>query len=172
MLLLAAQTAQTDFPLEVPRIPEQFLSARNWRHGMEADAPPAGIGGHEGLYNPRATILLGGLTSLSCIFPDESRHRGHVRPGRHAYNDHCYSKLPAPQVRAHRFSFVTALAFIIMVGMLFNVLFSKFFEGLVHSRAACFVSAPVHSVDAIYKIWIEKMSLVPLTCSRYPAFQN
>ncbi|MBI3395547.1 MAG: KUP/HAK/KT family potassium transporter [Spirochaetia bacterium] len=176
MLLLAAQTAQTDFPLEVLRASRSNFFPRGigdmaWKRTRRL----AGMGGHEGLYNPRATILLGALTIVILLFfPTSHDIEGMYGLAVMLTMTIAIASYLLRQIRARRFSLVTAVAFVIMVLMLGNVLISKFFEGAWFILVLLVVYILLFVVSgAIYTIWREKMNLVPLELAlAYPAFQN
>lgn len=176
MLLLAAQTAQTDFPLELLRASRSNFFPRGigdmaWRKII----PVPAIGGHEGVHNPRATILLG-ILSIVILFFFPSSHAIESMYGLAvvtAMNIDIAAFL-LRQIRAKKISCLTTLGMGIMMFMLANILYNKFLEGawfivvLMVLYLAVFLMS-----EAIYAIWLEKLNLVPLEFGLwYPAFQG
>ncbi len=176
MLLLAAQTAQSDFPLEMLRASRSNFFPRgigdtSWRKTKPAPV----IGGHEGLYNPRSTMILGLLTVVILYFFPSSHHI----EGMYglavviAMNIDIASYL-IRQIRAHKLSIITIVGLLIMIGMFFNILYNKFFHGAWFILVLMFLYVILFVVsEAIYNIWNEKLNVVPLEFGLwYPAFQN
>lgn len=176
MLLLAAQTAQSDFPLEVLRASRSNLFPRAigdmaWKKTIWASM----IGGHDGVYNPRATILLGILSFIIFyFFPSshdiESMYGLAVVA---ALNIGIFSYL-LRQVRVHRISFVTVLGSIIMLLMFINIIYNKFFEGAWFAALLMVIYLSVFLIsERIYYTWQQKLDVAPLDfCLWFPAFQG
>lgn len=176
MLLLAAQTAQTDFPLEILRASRsnffpKAIGDSSWRKTRPAPV----IGGHEGLYNPRATVLLGVLSCVILVFFPSS-HGIESMYGLaviSAMNIDIASFL-IRQLRVRKYSLLTILGMIIMSGMLGNILYNKFFEGAWFIVLMMFLYLFVFLMsEEVYKIWHDKLKIVPLEFGLwYPAFQG
>lgn len=176
MLLLAAQTAQSDFPLEILRASRSKFFPRAvgdmaWRRTRPAPV----IGGHEGVYNPRATILLGVL-SLTIIFLFPSSHKIEGMYGLAVITAVAIDMLAYTlrQVRVRIYSPLTIVGVVVMAAMLVNILYNKFFVGAWFIVVLMGVYMVVFLVsEAIYQIWEEKLMLAPLELVLwYPAFQN
>ncbi|MBX7059512.1 MAG: KUP/HAK/KT family potassium transporter [Leptospirales bacterium] len=176
MLLLAAQTAQSDFPLEILRASRSRFFPRGvgdtaWRRTRPAPV----IGGHEGVYNPRATMLLGAL-SLVIIYFFPSSHKIESMYGLAVITAVSIDMLAymIRQIRARRVWFLTIPGFIAMVLMLINILYNKFLVGawFVVLLMALYMIVFLAS-EAIYDLWQEKLNLAPLELALwYPAFQG
>ena len=176
MLLLAAQTAQTDFPLEILRASRsnffpKAIGDTAWRKTKPAPV----IGGHEGVYNPRATLLLGTLSIVILVFFPSS-HRIESMYGLAvitAMNIDIASYL-VRQIRARKYSLLVILGMAIMTAMLGNILYNKFFEGAWFIVVLMVVYMLVFLVsEEIYKIWQEKLDVLPLEFALwFPAFMN
>ncbi len=176
MLLLAAQTAQSDFPLEILRASRSKFFPRAvgdmaWRRTRPAPV----IGGHEGVYNPRATILLGVL-SLFIIYFFPSSHSIEGMYGLAVITAVFIDMLAfvLRQVRVRIYSPVTLIGCLVMAAMLVNILYNKFFVGAWFIVVLMGVYMVVFLIsEAIYQIWEEKLMLAPLELVLwYPAFQN
>lgn len=176
MLLLAAQTAQSDFPLEILRTSRSNFFPRAigdmaWRK----TTPALGIGGHDGVYNPRATMLLAGLSFVIIyFFPTshdiESMYGLAVVT---ALNIGIFSYL-LRQIRARRVSVMTVVGAIIMIIMLGNILYNKFFEGAWFIVVLMVLYMLLFIVsERIYSVWQDKLNVAPVEfCLWFPAFQN
>ncbi len=176
MLLLAAQTAQTDFPLEILRASRSNFFPRGigdmaWRKIKTVLA----IGGHEGVYNPRATVILG-ILSLVILYFFPSSHDIESMYGLAvvtAMNIDIAAFL-LRQIRARKISPITVAGLFIMQFMLINILYNKFFEGAWFIVVLMVIYLAIFLVsEAIYDIWHEKLNMVPLEFGLwYPAFQG
>ncbi|MBX7059511.1 MAG: KUP/HAK/KT family potassium transporter [Leptospirales bacterium] len=176
MLLLAAQTAQSDFPLEILRAARSRFFPRAigdtaWRKTRPAPV----IGGHEGVHNPQATLMLGALSlAILYIFPGSHEIEG-------MYGLAVVSAVAIDvfaflvrQFRARKYSPLTIASFVAMSAMMINILYNKFFHGawfVVLLMSAYFLIFLIS--EAIYRLWQEKLDLTPLQLALwYPAFQN
>lgn len=176
MLLLAAQTAQSDFPLEILRAARTNFFPRAvgdmaWRRTV----PALVIGGHDGVYNPRATLLLAALSFVIIYFFPTS-HDIESMYGLAvilALNIGIFSFL-LRQIRARRVSGVVVLGALIMSGMLVNILYNKFFHGAWFILVLMAVYMAVFVVSArIYEVWQSRLDVAPLEfCLWFPAFQD
>jgi hypothetical protein len=174
MLLLAAQTAQTDFPLEMLRASRSNFFPRGigdlaWKRTTRIGL----LGGHDGVYNPTASLVLGILTFIIVYFFPSS-HAIESMYGLAVIltmNIGIFSFL-LRQVRAHKISGLTALGFIVMLLMLTNIVYNKFFDGAWFVVLLLFVYMIIFVIsEAIYSIWTEKLNIVPLELGLwYPAF--
>jgi K+ transporter len=176
MLLLAAQTAQTDFPLEALRASRMNFFPRGigdtaWRKTKSAPV----IGGQHGVYNPLTTLMLGALSLFILLFfptshDIESMYGLAVLA---AMNISILSFL-LRQLRTKKYSILTTVAFFIMAAMLLNIIYNKFFEGAWFIVVLMVIYMLIFLVsEAIYTIWREKLNVVPLEFGLwYPAFQN
>lgn len=174
MLLLAAQTAQTDFPLEMLRASRSNFFPRGigdmaWKRTVRIGV----LGGHEGVYNPRASVILGVL-SFVIIYFFPSSHAIESMYGLAvilAMNIDIFSYF-LRQLRARRIGFLTAVGLVVMVLMLVNIVYNKFFDGawfIVVLLAGYLLIFMIS--EAIYAIWAEKLNIVPLELGLwYPAF--
>ena len=176
MLLLAAQTAQPDFPLEMLRgARSNFFPRGIGDTAWKRTKPAPVIGGHEGLYNPRATLILGALSIFILYFFPTSHHiEGMYGLAVVTAMNIAIASYFVRQIRARKISLITLLGMIIMVGMFVNILYNKFFEGawfillLMIGYMIIFVVS-----ESIYNIWNEKLNVVPMEFGLwYPAFQN
>ena len=176
MLLLAAQTAQSDFPLEILRASRSGFFPRgigdtSWRKKKPAPV----LGGHEGVYNPRATILLGVLSVVILIFFPHS-HDIENMYGLAVVTAMCIdiASYFLRQRRAHKFSMITFVGLLIMAFMLLNILYNKFLEGAWFIVLLMFLYMIVFLFsEALYKLWNEKISNIPLEFAlSYPAFAD
>ncbi|MCB1166863.1 MAG: KUP/HAK/KT family potassium transporter, partial [Leptospiraceae bacterium] len=176
MLLLAAQTAQTDFPLEILRAARSRFFPRGVGDMAWKRTKPAFIlGGHEGVYNPRATILLGILSVIILVFfPSSHDIEGMYGLAVVAAMNIDLTSYFLRQIRTRKFSLLTLVALVVMHGMFWNITYNKFFEGawfIVILMVLYFMMFQVS--EAIYQIWEEKLKVVPLELGLwYPAFQN
>lgn len=174
MLLLAAQTAQTDFPLEMLRASRSNFFPRGigdmaWKRTVRLGV----LGGHEGVYNPRASVILGVL-SFIIIYFFPSSHAIESMYGLAvilAMNIDIFSYL-LRQLRARKVGVLTLIGMIVMALMLLNIVYNKFFDGawfivvLLAGYLLIFIIS-----EAIYAIWQEKLNIVPLELGLwYPAF--
>ncbi|MCE9600031.1 MAG: KUP/HAK/KT family potassium transporter [Spirochaetia bacterium] len=176
MLLLAAQTAQTDFPLEVLRASRSNFFPRGigdmaWKRTTRLGL----LGGHDGVYNPRATALLATMT-LVIVYFFPSSHAIESMYGLAvlmAMNIDIFSYL-LRQIRTRKIAFITVLGLIIMNLMLLNILYNKFWDGAWFILVLLILYLVVFLIsEAIYAIWLEKLNVVPLELGLwYPAFQN
>ncbi|MDH5654554.1 MAG: KUP/HAK/KT family potassium transporter [Spirochaetia bacterium] len=176
MLLLAAQTAQTDFPLEVLRASRMNFFPRgigdmSWKKTKSF----AGIGGHGGVYNPRTTLILG-ILSITILYFFPSSHKIESMYGLAvltAMNIDVLSFM-IRQIRVKKISFLTVVSLIFIMMMLLNIIYNKFFEGAWFIVFLMVLYLAVFLIsEAIYSIWKEKLDLVPLEFGLwYPAFQN
>ena len=176
MLLLAAQTAQSDFPLEMLRASRSNFFPKGigdtaWRKIK----PTLGLGGHDGVYNPRATLLLAFL-SLTIIYFFPHSHDIESMYGLAVITAMCVdiSSYFIRQIRIKVLSFVTILGLLIMLFMLVNILYNKFFEGawfiVLLMLAYLFL---FFFSDAVYSLWEKKLNTVPMDLALcYPAFSN
>lgn len=176
MLLLAAQTAQTDFPLELLRASRSNFFPRGigdmaWRKIR----PILAIGGHDGVYNPRATILLGVLSIIILYFFPSSHHIESMYGLAvvTAMNIDIASFL-FRLIRARKRSFLVGFGLLVMMWMLFNILYNKFFEGAWFIVILMVIYILIFLLsEGIYEIWLEKLNVVPLEFGLwYPAFQG
>lgn len=175
MLLLAAQTAQSDFPLEMLRAARSnFFPKAVGDTAWRRTRPTPVIGGH-GVYNPRATLLLGFLSGTILVFFPSS-HAIESMYGLAvitAMNIDIASYL-IRQIRARKYSVLTMLGMTVMALMLGNILYNKFFEGawFIVILMAIYMLIFMFS-EEIYAIWNEKLQVVPLEVGLwYPAFQG
>ncbi len=176
MLLLAAQTAQSDFPLEILRASRSRFFPRGigdtaWRRTRPAPV----IGGHEGVYNPRATILLGVL-SLTIIYLFPSSHAIEGMYGLAVITAVAIDVFAymIRQLRARHFNALTIATFVTMTLMLLNILYNKFFHGAWFIVVLMAIYMLVFLIsEAIYEIWQERLNLTPLELILwYPHFQG
>jgi len=176
MLLLAAQTAQTDFPLEVLRASRTNFFPRGigdmaWRKTRPAPV----LGGHEGVYNPRTTLILGSLSILILFFFPTS-HDIESMYGLAVLTAMTIdiSSFLVRQIRTRKLSILTFLSFFIMLGMLCNIVYNKFFDGAWFIVVMMVIYLAIFlASEAIYTIWKEKLNVVPLEFGLwYPAFQG
>jgi hypothetical protein len=176
ILLLAAQTAQSDFPLELLRASRSRFFPRGLGDmAWKKTSTLFNIGGHEGVYNPRAVVLLA-ILSLGIIFffPDSHQIEGmYGLAVMLAMNITIFSFL-VRQVRARRFSPLTWMAFAVMQMMLWNILYNKFFEGAWFILFLMLVYYLTFKFsESLYQKWEEKLRLVPLELGLwYPAFAD
>ncbi|MCE9600032.1 MAG: KUP/HAK/KT family potassium transporter [Spirochaetia bacterium] len=176
MLLLAAQTAQTDFPLEMLRAARSNFFPRGigdmaWKRTVRLGA----LGGHEGVYNPRATVILGVLTFVIVYFFPNS-HAIESMYGLAVIltmNIGIFSYL-LRQIRTRKVSFLTVIGMIVMTMMLCNIVYNKFFDGAWFVVVLLLLFLVIFVIsEAIYAIWLEKLNVVPLELGLwFPAFQN
>ncbi len=176
MLLLAAQTAQTDFPLEMLRASRSNFFPRGigdmaWKRTVKIGV----LGGHEGVYNPRATVILGVLTFVILYFFPSS-HAIESMYGLAVIltmNIGIFSYL-LRQIRARKINGMTVIGLLVMFLMLFNIVYSKFFDGAWFVVLLLVVYLCIFVVsEEIYSLWLEKLNVVPLELGLwYPAFQN
>ncbi len=174
MLLLAAQTAQSDFPLELLRASRSNffphgIGDSSWRKTVGA----LGIGGHEGVYNPRAVLLLG-ILSMGILFLFPGSHEIEGMYGLAVVTAVAIDifAFMIRQFRAGKYSPVTILSFLAMSGMLVNILYNKFFHGawFIVILMGFFMLAFLFS-HGVYRIYQQKINLVPLELAlQYPAF--
>ncbi len=174
MLLLAAQTAQSDFPLEILRASRSGFFPRGigdtaWRRTK----PVAGLGGHHGVYNPRATILLGVLSFIILYFFPSS-HKIEAMYGLAVITAMTIdiASYLLRQLRARKISAMTVIGFLIMMFMLINIVYNKFFEGawFIVILMVLFMVLFLFS-EAVYGLWRQKVNMVPLAFAlNYPAF--
>lgn len=176
MLLLAAQTAHSDFPLEVLRAARSRFFPRGLGDmSWKKTKPLFDLGGHDGVYNPRATILLS-ILSLIILYFFPSSHKIEGMYGLAvvtAMNIDLASFL-LRQIRAKKINPIVVLAMVLMVGMLWNIVYNKFFDGawFIVVLTALYFLLFVFS-ETIYEIWDDKLKTVPLELGLwYPAFQN
>lgn len=176
MLLLAAQTAQSDFPLEILRAARsRFFPRAIGDMAWKKTRPAPVIGGHDGVYNPRATVLLGVL-SLIIIYFFPSSHKIESMYGLAVITAVTIDIVAylVRHIRAGRYPPITILAFVVMLGMLGNILYNKFFHGawFIVLMMGLFMILFLAS-EAIYQIWEDRLMLAPLELALwYPAFQN
>ncbi len=175
MLLLAAQTAQTDFPLEMLRASRsnffpKAIGDTAWRRTR----PTPVIGGH-GVYNPRATVLLGILSgTILVFFPSSHAIESMYGLAVLAAMNIDISSYLLRQIRLKKWSVLTMLGLVVMFLMLGNILVNKFFEGAWFIVVLMFLYMIVFLVsEEIYSIWNEKLKVAPLEVALwYPAFQG
>ena len=176
MLLLAAQTAQSDFPLEILRASRSNFFPKGigdaaWRKIK----PPLGLGGHDGVYNPRATLLLAFL-SLTIVYFFPHSHDIESMYGLAVVTAMCVDigSYFLRQIRIKIISLVTILGLVVMLFMLGNILYNKFFEGawFIVLLMSAYLFLFLFS-DAIYSLWEKKLNTVPISLALwYPAFSN
>lgn len=176
MLLLAAQTAQTDFPLEMLRASRSNFFPRGigdmaWKRTVKIGV----LGGHEGVYNPRATVILGVLTFVIVYFFPSS-HAIESMYGLAVIltmNIGIFAYL-LRQIRAHKINGMTVIGMLVMTVMLFNIVYNKFFDGAWFVVVLLFAYLGIFVVsEAIYAIWLEKLNVVPLELGLwYPIFND
>ena len=176
MLLLAAQTAKSDFPLEILRASRSNFFPRGIGDmAWKKIKPVPAIGGHDGVYNPQATILLGLLSVLILTFFPSSHHIESMYGLAvvMAMNIDIAS-YQVRLVRAKKFSFVTSLGMLVMMFMLGNILYNKFFEGAWFIVVLMVIYLSIFLIsEAIYDIWLERLNMVPLELGLwFPAFQG
>lgn len=176
ILLLAAQTAQSDFPLELLRASRSRFFPRGLGDmAWKKTSTLFNIDGHNGVYNPRAVVLLGILSlGILTFFPDSHQIEGmYGLAVVLAMNITIFSFLTR-QVRAGRFSLLTWIAFIVMHAMLWNILYNKFFEGAWFILVLMLIYYLVFRFsESLYQKWEEKLRLVPLELGLwYPAFSD
>ena len=175
MLLLAAQTAQTDYPLEMLRASRSNFFPKGigdtaWRRTR----PTWMIGGH-GVYNPRSTLWLGAFSGTILIFfPTSHAIESMYGLAVLAAMNIDISSYLIRQIRLRKWSFLTMLGLAVMFLMLGNILFNKFFEGawFIVVLMALYMVIFLFS-EEIYAIWNEKLRVAPLEVALwYPAFQG
>lgn len=176
MLLLAAQTAQSDYPLEILRATRSGFFPRGigdtaWRRTRA----PLGMGGHHGVYNPRAMILLG-ILSIIIMYFFPSSHKIEAMYGLAVITAMTIdiASYLLRQVRARKYAIMTILGFIIMIFMLVNIVYNKFFEGawFIVILMVLYMIVFLFS-EAVYGLWSEKVNMVPLELGlSFPAFQG
>ena len=175
MLLLAAQTAQTDYPLEMLRASRSNFFPKGigdtaWRRTR----PTPVIGGH-GVYNPRASLWLAFLSgTILVFFPSSHAIESMYGLAVLAAMNIDISSYLIRQVRLRKWSFLTMLGLLVMALMLGNILFNKFFEGawFIVVLMALYMGVFLVS-EEIYAIWNEKLRVAPLEVALwYPAFQG
>jgi hypothetical protein len=176
MLLLAAQTAQSDFPLEILRASRSGFFPRGigdtaWRRTRA----PLGMGGHHGVYNPRAMILLG-ILSIIIMYFFPSSHKIEAMYGLAVITAMTIdiASYLLRQIRARKFAIMTILGLLIMVFMLGNIVYNKFFEGawFIVILMVLYMIVFLFS-EAVYGLWSEKVNMVPLELGlSFPAFQG
>ncbi|MCB1325077.1 MAG: APC family permease [Spirochaetales bacterium] len=176
MLLLAAQTAQSDFPLEILRAARSGFFPRGigdtaWKKTVRAPL----IGGHEGVYNPRATLLLGVLSVVILWFFPHS-HDIESMYGLAVITAMCIdiASYLLRQIRVRRVSVLTVAGLAIMLFMFGNILYNKFFDGawFIVVLMVMYMIVFLFS-EAVYELWNEKINIVPLELGLwYPLFQN
>ncbi len=176
MLLLAAQTAQSDFPLEILRASRNHFFPKGigdtaWRKVRPAPV----IGGHEGVYNPRATMLLGMLSIVILYFFPHS-HDIESMYGLAVLTAICMDigSYFLRQLFARLVVPLTLLTFLLMLFMLSNILYNKFFDGAWFIVMLMTLYLFVFAFSSmLYKIWQEKVDIVPTELGLYyPAFSN
>ncbi len=176
MLLLAAQTAQSDFPLEMLRASRSNFFPKGvgdtaWRKVR----PALGLGGHHGVYNPRSIILLGFMSIVIIYFFPHS-HDIESMYGLAVVTAICVDigSYLLRQIRVRRSFSLTIIAFMIMVFMLLNILYNKFFEGawFIVLLMILYLFIFLFS-EGLYGLWNEKINLIPMELGiNYPAFSN
>ncbi|MCB1323285.1 MAG: APC family permease, partial [Leptospiraceae bacterium] len=176
MLLLAAQTAQSDFPLEILRASRSNFFPRGigdtaWKRTVPAPL----IGGHEGVYNPRATLLLGALSIVILYFFPHS-HDIESMYGLAVVTAMCIdiASYLMRQIRVKKVSPLTVTGLIIMIFMFGNILYNKFFDGAWFIVVLMVIYMIVFLFsEAVYNLWTRKINIVPLELGLwYPLFQN
>ncbi|MCR9142019.1 MAG: KUP/HAK/KT family potassium transporter [bacterium] len=176
MLLLAAQTAQSDFPLEILRASRSGFFPRGigdtaWRRTRA----PLGMGGHHGVYNPRAMILLG-ILSIIIMYFFPSSHKIEAMYGLAVITAMTIdiASYLLRQIRARKYAIMTILGLLIMLFMLGNIVYNKFFEGAWFIVILMFLYMIVFLFsEAVYGLWSEKVNMVPLELGlSFPAFQG
>ncbi|MCB1139422.1 MAG: KUP/HAK/KT family potassium transporter [Leptospiraceae bacterium] len=176
MLLLAAQTAQTDFPLEMLRAARsRFFPRGVGDMAWKKTRPAFLLGGHEGVYNPRATIILGILSAfILWFFPSSHAIEGMYGLAVVAAMNIDLTSYFLRQIRTRKISLLTIVALLAMHAMLWNITYNKFFEGAWFIVVLMLLYFIVFQIsEAIYEIWEEKLKVVPLELGLwYPAFQN
>ncbi len=176
MLLLAAQTAQSDFPLEILRASRSnFFPKEIGDSAWRKIKSTLGIGGHDGVYNPRATIILGALSLLIVYFFPHS-HDIESMYGLAVITAICVDigSYFLRKLRLHYIFSFTGLGLIVMLLMFFNILYNKFFEGAWFIVLLMIVFLLIFAFSAaLYDIWAKKISTVPIELGLwYPAFSN
>ncbi|MCB1171806.1 MAG: KUP/HAK/KT family potassium transporter, partial [Leptospiraceae bacterium] len=176
MLLLAAQTAQTDFPLEMLRAARsRFFPRGVGDMAWKKTRPAFLLGGHEGVYNPRATIILGILSAfILWFFPSSHAIEGMYGLAVVAAMNIDLTSYFLRQIRTRKISLLTIVALLAMHAMFWNITYNKFFEGAWFIVVLMLLYFIVFQIsEAIYEIWEEKLKVVPLELGLwYPAFQN
>lgn len=176
ILILASQTAQTDYPLELLRASRSKFFPRGlgdmaWKRTTTLFA----FSGHNGVYNPRATILLGVLTVfILWMFPTSHHIEGmYGLAVVMAMNITVFSFF-VRQIRARRMSLVTVISMIVLPIMLVNIVINKFVEGAWLAVVLILTYYPIFKFsEYLYRRWEEKLSLVPLELGLwYPAFNG
>ncbi len=181
ILLLAAQTAQSDFPLELLRASRSNffphgIGDSSWRKTR----PTPVIGGHSGVYNPRAIILLGALSFVILVFFPHS-HAIESMYGLAVVTAMCIdiASYLLRQIRLRKRHLpkavtLTVIGLVVMAAMLFNILVNKFFEGawFIVLFMVIYMAVFLFS-EVLYELWTKKLNLVPLELGLwYPAFAN
>ena len=174
MLLLAAQSAQSDFPLEMLRASRsdffpKGIGDTSWRRVK----PAIKIEGHENVYNPRAIILLG-LLSLIILYFFPHSHDIENMYGLAVVTAMCVDigSYFLRQLRTRKFSILTIVGLFVMLSILFNIVYNKFFEGAWFIVLLIAIYLGVFSFSQVlYELWKKKINIIPLGLGLwYPAF--
>ncbi len=175
ILILAAQTSQTDYPLGLLRASrENYFPKGIGDSAWRKTRPPLGIGQH-GVYNPSAVTLLF-LLSLFIIylFPDSHKIEGmYGLAVITAMTISIFSYL-LRLLRAKIYNIIIMLTFSILLVMLVNILYQKFFEGAWFTLLLMCIYFLIFMFSShIYKIWEEKQDSTPLESLLWdPVFCN
>ena len=175
ILILAAQTSQTDFPQELLRASHENtfpkgIGDSSWRKTRS----PLGNSQH-GVYNPNAIFLLGVITIIMIIyFPTSHKIEGMYGLAVVIAMSISVGSFLTRSIIAKKISYICLVAFIILIIMFFNILYNKFFEGAWFVLLLMFLYLlTFFASETIYKIWAEKQNVMPLDLILwYPAFAN
>ncbi len=174
ILLLAAQTAQSDFPLEFLRASRNGFFPRGLGdNAWKKHRPTPIIGGHQGVYNPKAILFLGILSLIIIVlFPDSHQIEGMY--GLAIATTICIDigSFFIRLTHIKKWSLLVIFGLVIMIGMLINIVYFKFFQGawfivVLMVLYMCFFFFS----ERIYKLWHSKLDMIPLhLVLHYPAF--
>ena len=175
ILILAAQTSQTDYPQELLRASHENtfpkgIGDSSWRKTRS----PLGNSQH-GVYNPNAIFLLGVITIIMIIFfPTSHKIEGMYGLAVVIAMSISVGSFLMRSIRAKKISYICLVAFIILILMFFNILYNKFFEGAWFVLLLMLIYLlTFFASETIYKIWAEKQNVMPLDLILwYPAFAN
>ena len=178
MLVLAAQTAQSDFPLGLLRMARADLLPRglgdaSWRSVKTILSERFRT--HGGVYNPRGVVLLGILSiTVLVLFPTS-----HLMEGMYGL-----AVLMAMSItvigfllrllRVHRFPIFVFLGSLIFVAMMLNILWNKFFEGAWVIVVFLAVYMLIFALSrSVYRLYRKRQNIISFDeVLSYPAFNR
>lgn len=176
ILILASQTAQTDFPVVLLRASrDRFFPRGLGDMAWKRTTPLFNFAGHDGVYNPRATILLGLLTMLILVlFPTSHQIEGMYGLAVVLAMNITIVSFFIRQARARHMSIATVLAMVLLSALLVNIVYNKLLEGAWFTVLLIMFYYPIFKFsEYMYRKWEEKLNLVPLELGLwYPAFNR